>query len=99
MENDKVTFTGFLSGIAAEGMMALGMIENPVTKKTEKNLGHAGSVVDLLEVIKLKTQGNRTREEDKLLDDILHQLRMAYVSFLESKDAKPEAEKTPETNG
>jgi hypothetical protein len=39
----------------------------------------AGSVIAILEMLKDKTEGRRTSAEDALLDDLLYQLRMAYV--------------------
>jgi hypothetical protein len=39
----------------------------------------AGSVIAILEMLKDKTEGRRTSAEDALLDDLLFQLRMAYV--------------------
>jgi hypothetical protein len=37
-------------------------------------------VIGLLEVLRDKTEGRRTPEEDGLLDSILYELRMAYVA-------------------
>jgi hypothetical protein len=39
----------------------------------------AGSVISVLEMLKDKTDGRRTADEDELLDDLLFQLRMAWV--------------------
>lgn len=39
----------------------------------------AGSVISVLEMLKDKTEGRRSADEDALLDDLLYQLRMAWV--------------------
>jgi hypothetical protein len=75
----KMDFMLFISGVLMEGMMALGAIENPVTKKTETDLRHASQVIDMLDMIKEKTAGNLTDEESSGLDRVIHQMRMLYV--------------------
>ena len=77
------TFTIFLSSLSMQAMIALGRIENPLTKKQEKNLEQARFLVDTLEIIKEKTKGNLSDEESKLIEDALYNLRMMYV---EEKD-------------
>jgi hypothetical protein len=44
------------------------------------DLAGARAVITLLEVLKVKTEGNRTPEEDGVLQRILYELRMAYVA-------------------
>ena len=56
-----------------------GVAVNPVTNKAEEDLTQAKFAIDLLQVMEEKTQGNRTQEEDKFLQDCLYQLRMVYI--------------------
>ncbi len=44
-----------------------------------KNLPLARQTIDILEVLQEKTHGNLTPEEEKLFDDVLHDLHMRYV--------------------
>ena len=76
----KVDFSLFISGLFAEGMIALGKIRNPVTQKLDKNPEHASYVIDTLVVLKEKTRGNLTEEESGGLEEGIHQLRMIYVA-------------------
>lgn len=73
------TFTIFLSSISMQAMIALGKLENPITGKIEKNMEQAKFLIDTLDILKNKTKGNLTVEEEKLLDESLFNLRMAYV--------------------
>jgi hypothetical protein len=41
---------------------------------------HARFAIDMLEIIAEKTKGNLTPQEDRGLQDVLHQLRMAFVA-------------------
>jgi hypothetical protein len=72
---------GFLIGtLYIQGAMALGLLPNPVTKKSEAHPEQAKHAIDLLAMLEQKTQGNRTPEESGELDAALHELRLAYVS-------------------
>ena len=44
-----------------------------------ENLELARYHIDLLELLQTKTKGNLEAQEDKLLADLLYQLRMRYV--------------------
>jgi hypothetical protein len=44
------------------------------------DLAGARSIVALLEILKQKTEGRRTPDEDRVLDGLLYELRMAFVS-------------------
>ena len=41
----------------------------------------ARAFIGLLEMLEQKTKGNRTADEDRLLEDVLYQLRMAFVAI------------------
>ena len=73
------TFIVFVSSLGMQAMIAMGKLENPMTKKTEKNYGQARFLIDTLGVIQEKTKGNLDREEDKALGEYLFNLRMMYV--------------------
>jgi hypothetical protein len=72
-------FTFFITGLSMQALVSLGEIPNPVDNKKEKNLEHARYLIDTLDMIKHKTKGNLTKEEEKILDDILYSLRMKYM--------------------
>jgi len=75
-----VDFGIFLSGLMFDCLVALGEIENPITKKTDQNLKHAKYAIDILGLIKEKTDGNLTDEESEVLESMLYQLRTKYIS-------------------
>lgn len=72
-------FTTFVLSLSSSVLMNLGVVENPVTKKTEKEPAVAKQTIDLLDLLREKTKGNLTESESKLLDDVLHELRLWYV--------------------
>ncbi|MHC4470679.1 MAG: DUF1844 domain-containing protein [Planctomycetota bacterium] len=75
----KAEFSFFCYSLASQAMTLMGLAPNPVTGKTEKNLEQAKYTIDLLEMLKGKTEGNRTEEETKVLMSLLFDLRMRYV--------------------
>jgi len=60
--------------------MALGEIENPVTKKKEKDIPSARQHIDILEMLLQKTKGNLSTEEQNLINEILYATRMKFVN-------------------
>ncbi|HZZ26823.1 MAG TPA: DUF1844 domain-containing protein [Pirellulales bacterium] len=67
--------------LATQAMIALGQVPNPISGKTEPRLKQAKHYIDTLGMLEEKTAGNRTADESALFDDLLHQLRMAYVTM------------------
>jgi len=68
-----------------QGMIALGMLPNPVDNKPAVNLKHARHTIDMLAMLEEKTEGNRTQEESDELERILHELRMTFLTVQQTK--------------
>lgn len=75
----KINFLHFLYGLSVQTQIALGMISNPVTKKYERDLDVAKYHIDILEMLKEKTEGNLNTDEKSYLEQTLTDLRMRYV--------------------
>lgn len=74
-----VDFVSFILSLAASAQVHLGLIPTPGGEKAEKNAGLAKQTIDVLGVLQEKTKGNLTAEEEKILTEILHTLRLQYV--------------------
>ena len=71
-------------------LMCLGHAPNPQTGETMRDLEAARMFIDQLEMIEAKTKSNLTREEEKLLQQSLMHLRLAFVEAVEHPEpAKP----------
>ncbi len=68
-------FNEFIILQAQNAGLFLGQIPNPMTGQTQVNLRAAQSVIDSLEMLVSKTDGNLTESEDKLLHTALRNLR------------------------
>lgn len=73
------TFTIFLSSLSMQAMIAMGKIENPVTKKNKINREQARFLIDTLGIVEEKTKGNLTSDEGAALAGYLFNLRMMYM--------------------
>lgn len=72
-------FSTFILSLSSSVLMNLGVVENPMTKKREKEPAVAKQTIDLIALLKEKTRGNLTENEAKLLEDVLHELKLWYV--------------------
>ncbi|MCS7304587.1 MAG: DUF1844 domain-containing protein [Thermoguttaceae bacterium] len=77
------SFSFLVTTLANQAMVSLGLIPNPLTHQTECRLDEAQHFIDTLQILYDKTEGNRTPEETALLEDLLHQLRLGYISMQE----------------
>ena len=72
-------FNIFMTSLGMQAMIFLGEMPNPVNNETKVELVRAKYMIDTIAMIKDKTKGNLTPEEEKLIDDILYGLRLKYV--------------------
>lgn len=75
----EISFTSFIFSLSTSALIQLGEVEDPISKKQAKNLPLAKQTIDLIGLLKEKTKGNLTLEEERFLDQILFDLRMRYV--------------------
>ena len=83
-------FLQLLLGLQQSGMMALGKLMNPLTRKIDKNLEAARDTIDTLAAIETRSQGNLEPDEARVLQQVLTELRMNYLDEVKkagSKDA------------
>jgi hypothetical protein len=69
----------FIISLNASALLHLGAIEDPTTGKKDKNLPMAKQTIDILSMLKEKTAGNLSSDEENLLKSILYDLKMIYV--------------------
>lgn len=60
-------------------MVALGKLKNPSSDKIERDLDQAKNSIEMLEMIKIKTTGNLSSQQSKMLESILTDLRLNFV--------------------
>ena len=81
---DPASFVSFLMSIASNAASALGMMEHPVTHAREVDVELGKHWIDVLGMLEKKTAGNLTPSEKRMLEGLLADLRMQYVSLINS---------------
>ncbi|MBU0502897.1 MAG: DUF1844 domain-containing protein [Candidatus Omnitrophota bacterium] len=74
-------FSFFITTLSLQASIALGKIPNPGTNQKENNPEQAKFIIDTLAMLKEKTAGNLKKEEGELLENLLYELRMEYISL------------------
>ena len=67
-----------ISSLGFQALMHLGEIPNPATQQQELNLEAAQEIINLLQALKEKTDGNTSREEKELLVSLVAELQMKF---------------------
>ena len=72
-------FLQLVLGLQQAAMVALGKLMNPMSGKIERNLEGARNTIDTLAAIEARTRGNLESDEQRVLTQVLTDLRMNYV--------------------
>ena len=73
-------FQHLVLNLARQAAASMGAAKNPFTGQVEIDLDAAQQVIDLLQALRLKTRGNLTAEETEMLEGLLADLQMQFVS-------------------
>lgn len=84
-EMPKFDFVTFVLSLHRSASCHLGRAPDPETQTCSVNLPLAQQTIDMLAMLQEKTQGNLTGEEERILSEVLYDLRMAYVQSSKSK--------------
>ncbi len=74
-----VNFATFVISLSSSALIHLGLAEDPVTGKIDRDLALARQTIDILGMLQEKTRGNLSEDESRLLESILFDLRIRFV--------------------
>ena len=74
------SFEVLISTLMAQALTAMGKLPDPVQGHPVVRPDLAKHYIDMLGMLEQKTKGNLTKDEAGVLDDVLHQLRMTFVT-------------------
>lgn len=80
----EMNFHNFVLSLYTSVLFNLGELANPVSDKKEKDLEAAKQTIDILGMLREKTEGNLDSSEKELLDGVLSESRMKYVKESEN---------------
>lgn len=75
----RVDFNTFVLSLSSTVMVHLGEVNNPETGESDQDLDLARHTIDMLDMLGKKTQGNLDADEERLLKNILFEMRMKFL--------------------
>jgi hypothetical protein len=84
-------FFRIVATFEAAAMQQLGKIASPLTGDVEIDLGGVRDSIDMLDMLRRKTEGNLNEDEKRLIDHVLYQLRMNFLEVSKEEQAKAAA--------
>lgn len=74
-----IDFGSFVISLGTSAYVSMGKVENPETGEHGVDLPAAKQLIDILQMLRDKTEGNLQTDEQQLLKGLLYELRLAYV--------------------
>jgi hypothetical protein len=87
--DDPASFLSLIMSLASNAAASLGMMPHPVTGETGVDLQTAKHWIDVLGMLEQKTKGNLDPQEEQVIESLLADLRMQYVSFTNAPTPPP----------
>ena len=97
--NDPASFVNFLSTLATNAAAALGAVPHPATGQRTLDLDSGKFWIDVLAMLSEKTKGNLHAKEAQLLESLLGDLRMQYVTMVRATEEKLKAQAAKKFSG
>ena len=79
MEDNNKHFLELVYILHASAMQALGKIKNPLTDKIERSLEQAQQSIDMLAMLRDKTKGNLSAQENSVISGMISELQLNFV--------------------
>ena len=72
-------FSSLVLPFYTQAIIKLGLMKDPLTNKEEVDLELSKRLIDLLDLLKERTEGNLKLEEEKFLTSCIQQLKVTYM--------------------
>jgi hypothetical protein len=88
-KTEGVNFSDFVLWLATMAAVQLGDVAEPGAKENpEPNLDGAAQMIDLLALLEEKTHGNLTPDEERLVAQVLYDLRMRFIQVRDGQQKR-----------
>lgn len=77
----EIDFSTLITSFASAAMISMGLVSDPATGKTGSDPVLARQNIEIIAMLQDKTRGNLSADEEKLVENILYELRMNYIEF------------------
>jgi hypothetical protein len=83
-QNPGTAFADFIEPLIAQAYVSLGMLRDPYGQKPKIDVAAARQMIEILTMLKEKTAGNLTPDEDDFVSTHLGELKLAFVQRTKS---------------
>jgi hypothetical protein len=80
-----LTFSALLLSLSTSALVNMGELPDPISNEKQINLPLAKQTIGIIEMLKDKTAGNLNTDEDRLINNMLYDLRMKYIDTAAAK--------------
>jgi hypothetical protein len=91
----EASLTALILTLSSSAWVSLGKVTDPVSGEIKIDLKGAKYTIDLLIMLRARTKGNLTADEDKLLGALISDLQANYSEIFFSQKRPEVAEKSP----
>lgn len=79
-EAESVAFTSFVMSLATQVLVQLGEMQPPQGMHIPIDFESARQTIDILAMLQRRTKGNLSTEEARFMEEVLHSLRVSFIS-------------------
>jgi hypothetical protein len=90
-QKNELMFTQLVLMFHSAALQQMGKVKSPFTDKIERDLAAAQNSIDVLDMLREKTRGNLSDDENRLLKQVLQELKLNYVDEV-NRDRQKEGE-------
>jgi len=83
------SLVGLFMMLASSAVVSLGDAPDPLTGQRRRDLENAADAIDLLALLREKTEGHRSPEETQVLGELLYDLQLRYVNATKRSGPPP----------
>jgi hypothetical protein len=87
-DENPASFINFLSTLVTNAAASLGAIPHPVTGQKTVDLDTGRYWIDVLQMLREKTANNLSSQENRLLESVLSDLQLQYVTLARATEQK-----------
>jgi hypothetical protein len=81
----QLDFSNYIASLGFQALVFMGEIPNPITNEIQKNLPQSKFLIDTLLLLREKTKGNLTEQEDRLLNGSIYELQVKFIEVLQKE--------------
>ncbi|MBU0518322.1 DUF1844 domain-containing protein [bacterium] len=91
-DKNTILFMGLVTSFQQNALIGLGKMVDPISNETRVDLNIAASFIDMLDMLAVKTKGNTSVHESRVLEEICSHLKLNYVEETKKVRSEPKAD-------